>query len=330
MKWAVTADLHFGMYDRHSQPLSDGRSSRLKAVADCWLWMCQKANERGCQGIIVIGDVFESRDSIEVPVIHQVCASFKEAHDMGFEIIVVAGNHDSYLRNPMMVSLTAIEAYATVVREPLVRDGFGFVPWTDDQDQYRRWVEKTRSASILFSHVLLDESGFESGISIEEKTFKSFDHCFFGDVHEPKKLAAYSEYVGAPLQHTYRDAGSDKRGFTVLDFRKKSGRIRTERVTNDMSPRFHVLDDKNKETESINDGDYVRVRTDDVSVEDIEADATIEKEAASDVQDMKPRLEISTAEPHRKVLQKYLKHAGVKKRKRYIDTGLQLLEEVSR
>lgn len=327
-KWAVTADLHFGMYSRYSEPLPDGRTGRLKDIAECWTEICKVAEDRGCKGIIVLGDVIEARDSVEIPVIHQVCESFSEAHEMGLEVIVVAGNHDSYLRNPSMLSLRMIQEYAEVITQPHVRKSMAFVPWTDDHDQYRRWVQEVSGARFLFSHILLDEAGYGDDFPSEFEGFDSFETCIFGDVHEPIELSC-GMYAGAPLQHTYRDAGS-RRGFWILNIKKSSYSL--EFVENTVSPRFHTIESSEDIPKAkVQDGDFVRIRSDDVEPAQIDADATIEREATPDDEEVLPRLRLTSSEGHRKILSKYLDHMGIqrKRKKKYVKIGLDILNEVS-
>ena len=260
MKYIVTADLQFDQQPRMSIMTSAGISSRLQDRIDCWRWIVRTAVKKDCEGIIVVGDIFDSRTSIELPVIHHVCSEFYEA-SKDITLYLVPGNHDSYLRNPSIHSLRSMAGFATIADDPtFVFDSggkLGFVPWTEDEQDLKDNIDffERQGVSYAFTHVLLEGAAVKGkGVPAENLELDRFKRVFLGDVHQPTKMSKTVEYVGAPMQMDFRDAGG-KRGIVLLntDANKRAF------IENTFSPRFHVVSDKD-DLDGVRDCDFVRIK----------------------------------------------------------------------
>ncbi len=328
MKYAITADLQFADYARLSTLHPSGLTTRLLHLIECWRWIVKTSVDAGCEGIFVLGDVFNSRTEIPLGVLDIVCREFHKASEY-LDIVVLAGNHDSLLRSPERNSLQVFRGYARVVETPCVYKKFLLMPWTEDAQAYRKAVDtmsKRSKPDYLLSHVMLQEAGYPGkGIPLAYLYPKRFKMVLLGDVHEPKLIAPNVQYVGSPLQLDFRDAGQ-KRGFFVLDTSMSEWTYHS----NMQSPRFHIL--SSADVSQVKDIDFVRVKTDDP------ADALAALEVAQKItswvegvlvetDDTPPRIEVHAKDTDDEVLGRYASYQGRGGDKGLLKLGLEILKE---
>jgi len=333
MKIGLTADLHFDEHASMSSMRPSGLTTRLEDCLACWRWIVKTCVDNKCDRLMVLGDVFASRTSIDLPVIHVVSDAFREAAEV-IGLHIVTGNHDSYLRTPRINSTAMFKGVATVWDEARWATwpggiSLGIVPWTDDADLYAKNVKMVGERTYLFSHALL-EGVTASGRGVPKAALRCdyFNRIFLGDVHDPKFIEPNIQYVGAPLQINYGDAGG-KRGFFILDTGKNS----VEFIENTISPRFHLLTDT--KVDNVREGDFVRVKTEDVQ-EAAEIVAALQgktewiENEAVEIDDAAPRLDVRSKDQHDVVLQRYIDHMGVKMfdADELLELGLDILAEV--
>lgn len=334
MKIGICADLQFAEHTRYSRMLPSGITTRLHDQLKCWEWIVKECWE--CDELFVVGDIFDSRDSINVSVIDVVCRAFHVA-SKEIKLHVLVGNHDSYLKTPKFNSLQALKGAATVYDKPILLQDLNaaMIPWTDDTDAFRKDIAGASatgcqgSCDYLFTHVLV-EGAVPHGRGIPYSWLKAdkFKRVFLGDVHEPVDLDEHVHYIGSPMQIDQRDAGG-KRGFYIYD----TASDELEYIENEISPRFHILEDA--DTDAVRKGDFVRVKTDDpeIAVEAVEAAQKktdwVESEIV-EVDDTPPRLDVRSKDTHTDVLRKYCKHQELEGDvlERRVKLGLDILEEV--
>ena len=136
-----------------------------------------------------------------------------------------------------------------------------------------------------------------------------------------------------PLQHSYKDAGSHGRGFTILD--TKTDKLKT--FVNEDSPRFILLNGTDG-VKFIREGDFVRVVSPDpetayattVAAQDrtdwVES-AFVEPE---DEEEVAPRLKVGTSQTSEELLRDYCAYCDVDKDvvDEYVKAGLDIMESV--
>jgi DNA repair exonuclease SbcCD nuclease subunit len=328
MKWALCADLQFDEYARLSTLHPTGLTTRLLNLIECWRWIVETSRKASCDGIFILGDVFNSRTEIPLGVLDIVCREFHEAAE-DLKIIVIVGNHDSLLRSPERNSLQVFRGYAQVIEKPHTFQNFLLMPWMEDFEAYRKAVDtmsKKSKPDYLLSHIMLEEAGYPGkGIPLAYLHPKRFKHILLGDVHDPKVIAKNVRYVGSPLQIDFRDAGQT-RGFLILN--DKNGHITD--VCNTFSPRFHML--SNADVSDVGEKDFVRVKTENP------ADALAALEAAQKVtpwvegtivetDDKPPRIAVHTKDTDEEVLGRYASYQGRGGDKGLVNLGLEILKE---
>lgn len=268
MKWAITADLQFDEQRRYSTLLEDGTTSRLRDSIDCFEWIIGQAVTLGCDGLLLLGDIFDSRTSINVAVLDRVSRAFVEAQSH-LRVVVLVGNHDSYLRTPAINSAQIFHGLADVMDEPFVEPPFAFLPWMEEPEAIKAAVKKlakNKEARFLCTHLMLKgavpaEVGYDPAILMPER----WDGILLGDVHDPVRLEfkygdqqTDAQYVGSPMQWHFGDAGG-KRGFWILDTSFAPGMDVTF-VPNHAAPEFHIVRTlKDAQKLKPKSGDFVRI-----------------------------------------------------------------------
>jgi DNA repair exonuclease SbcCD nuclease subunit len=335
---ALTSDLQFDEYARWSQQTEGGTTTRLDDFLKCFEWVVSSAVAQHCTHLFVLGDVFESRTAISIPVLDRVCLAFAKAEEQ-LRVVVLAGNHDSYLRDTSLTSTRVLQGVVNhVVTVPTVMTvdvgggRIGLVPWDDDPLTLAQGVSTMRVAGVdyLFSHVMLKGAitGSPHGIPVTSMTQTEFKRVLLGDVHAPTKIGQNIQYLGAPLQINYGDVGGE-RGFWTLDL------LSDELVfhANTESPRFHYVTDT-ETADAVREGDFARVKIADES--DAKAVATTLRERTTwvegvveDVEDDEddPRLSLRVSDSHEAALRKYAEHQGVGGNEALIKVGMDIMAE---
>jgi DNA repair exonuclease SbcCD nuclease subunit len=92
-----------------------------------------------------------------------------------------------------------------------------------------------------------------------DEVCQGFDLVLAGDFHEPQEFGTCGRYVGSPMQHDFRDAGSGPRGVLFVEFAKNL----VQRFIPIESPRFHVQkitrDSRALSNPLPRRGDYLRI-----------------------------------------------------------------------
>jgi DNA repair exonuclease SbcCD nuclease subunit len=343
MKWLLFSDPQFDDQLTYSTPTATGRTSRLEDQIRCLKWAFEVAKQQMCRGLITMGDVFDDRTGLTLPVIDAVCSTYRQCFDEArnidpaFRLVFLVGNHDAYLRNARITSLRMFESFADVVSEPTCIGKFELVPWDDDREKYVADLQeaaKNTSAQFLMSHGLIKGSVADPNVGYDLSVFqpKRWKGVWMGDVHGPCSMAPNVHYIGAPMQHHFGDAGGS-RGVVVLD--DNSGLFK--RVENTASPRFHIVrtvEDYEALDASSLSKDFIRVEIPDPQASAlVAADARthcpwVEAPAAMvEGEAFIPRLNLTDALTDHDVLAQYCAYKGVED-PRYLAMGRSLLEGV--
>jgi DNA repair exonuclease SbcCD nuclease subunit len=329
MKIAVTGDLQFSEQTKLSYQTEEGVTSRLRDQVQCFAWMVEQAVMQHCEGLVVLGDIFDPRRSIPVPVIDRACRAFSVASEHLW-IAAVMGNHEAYKRTPEINSLQALLGVAEIWDAPGVDGELAFVPWTEEPGAYRKAIGEVagQGARYLFSHVTLDGAVPAAGVGIPKKDLRPhrWRRILLGDVHEPLAFPPNIQYAGAPMQHHFGDVAGE-RGFWVLD----TDSADLDFVVNDVSPRFHYVEEA-ADLEGIRENDFVRVRAEDPDLaEELALRAGrlaswVESETVR-LEELPPRLDVKGVESAEGILRRWVEHTE-SEIPGLVATGLDLLTEV--
>jgi UDP-2,3-diacylglucosamine pyrophosphatase LpxH len=218
---ALITDLHFGV-KKNSTLFLSSMISYFKNEFIPYL----KSN--GIKTIFMLGDFFDSRESINVKIKNEVHSLFKK--DLcDFNIYMLLGNHDIFYKTSIEThSLKYIGEFSnvTVIEKPteLTVNGkkFLLVSWQiDDSILNYSPVDKI---DVCLGHFdingfyLNKTTVFEGGFN-PSFFFNNFKLTFSGHFHLYSEQAMKDSkivYIGTPYHLTRHDIGTDK-GFIVLD-----------------------------------------------------------------------------------------------------------------
>lgn len=248
MKVALIADCHFGI-KKSDIPFME---SQLRFYKEQFVPELKHAN---IKDIFILGDVFDTRQTINVQTINVVIDLFKNILK-DFNISIIVGNHDMYMTTTTDInSLKILDILPNVTvyekQTVLTIDGKTILlqPWITDYSTYIL----TEHYDYAFMHadiIGFDQGGgrlSESGLMAKE-LLKKVDAVYTGHyhngIHRQFEKGKSVTYLGAPYQLTRIDRGGT-RGYHILDIATGERTM----VENKVSMKFtrHVYPDVNLE-----------------------------------------------------------------------------------
>ena len=157
---------------------------------------------------------------------------FDKLAELGIEVHMLAGNHDTYFKNTNDVNsvdlllreygnINVIDHPANIYVGP---HKICMMPWICPEN-YEDSMEtiKETDAEICMGHFEIAGFAMHRGMPSEEGLnrglFRKFTHTFSGHYHH-KSSANDIHYLGNPYELTWQDYGDD-RGFHIFDFGSK-------------------------------------------------------------------------------------------------------------
>lgn len=248
MKVALIADCHFGI-KKSDIPFME---SQLRFYKEQFVPELKHAN---IKDIFILGDVFDTRQTINVQTINVVIDLFKNILK-DFNISIIVGNHDMYMTTTTDInSLKILDILPNVTvyekQTVLTIDSKTILlqPWITDYSTYIL----TEHYDYAFMHadiIGFDQGGgrlSESGLMAKE-LLKKVDTVYTGHyhngIHRQFEKGKSVTYLGAPYQLTRIDRGGT-RGYHILDIATGERTM----VENKVSMKFtrHVYPDVNLE-----------------------------------------------------------------------------------
>lgn len=264
MRVAITADWHYDDYPNLVSAMKGSVSSRVDDISKAVEWIAEISYKGKVDRLVILGDIFHKRDLISVPVFNRVV---KNLRDLEFDLIdIIVGNHDQTTKGGITNSLLALEFEGGIItiHDLISSDGSNlYLPY---QESYPAlWSDRTPKNIIIFGHCGITGSrmtGFENAknaeITPEELQLDKIAGGFFGHYHIHQQIAKRAWYVGAPLQHSFRDVGN-KCGFMIVEIEGgKLGDI--EFIENTFSPKFHIVDVSKDDPRKHPTTDFIRLK----------------------------------------------------------------------
>lgn len=252
MKVCLLGDLHFGVKktDKIFQ------QSQFEFLTE---QLVPELKERGVDTIICLGDVFDSRQSINVNTQNVVLDLFGRIFK-DFKVHIVLGNHDIYYTTTTEVNslkmlnlLPNVKIYEENTFVDFEKKQVLMLPWIVDYEAFDNLNIRSEyvMAHLDICGMKMDKYQYSVNGSTIERLFKRFDHIYTGHYHTRSEKTDGDgrniTYVGSPYQLTRIDSG-DPRGYTILDLETNE----TEFVENEKSIKFNsirfpkVIEDKEK------------------------------------------------------------------------------------
>lgn len=218
-KIAITTDFHFGVPGRLNDILWSARTIRE---------YCRITN---IDTIMVLGDLFHDRRSIEIDVLSTVVKFFEDTNTKyNQQWIVFPGNHDMFLRHSWDVnSLTTLRKNLTVIEDikiVTVDDArFWIVPFITYEKPYMKVIRKIETQyqedDVLLTHIGIKNATLNTCFLLKDWSIISFEHSKFkrvytGHFHSKQQVGDNVWYPGSPIPFKF-DEGDVPHGFYIYD-----------------------------------------------------------------------------------------------------------------
>ena len=179
-----------------------------------------------------LGDVFDRRKYINFNTLRS-CKNyfFEPLHNLGAEMYVIPGNHDTYYKNTNEVNSLdlLLREYSNIhiiqeCREMTFDNmNFSFVPWicSDNQDETIKFIKKQRGVCLGHFEIAGFDMyrGAKNDAGMDRKVLSKFDMVLTGHFHH-RSTDDNVYYLGSPYEFNWSDY-DDPRGFHVFDTKTK-------------------------------------------------------------------------------------------------------------
>lgn len=266
--WFIT-DTHLGIKNNSNEWIEV-----ISQYFFSWFIPLVKKNYKKGDILIHLGDVYDSRQSINIKVLNlgiNIFESLSEVFNDG--IYVIAGNHDLWGKTSNEInSLKSLKwiPNVNILEEPesltLGRKNFFLMPWRKDHDAERDCLNNITPHDYLCCHTDVTGMKFNKYVNIDSgvdsSTMKKFGKVYSGHIHYSQDFDNI-KMLGSPYELTRSDLGNPK-GITMLD-------LQTEEETffkNDFSPKFkrfnfeNVLEMTIEEADALFSNNFVDIMVD--------------------------------------------------------------------
>lgn len=232
------SDTHFGVRSNSVEWMEIHRSFFLD-----WFIPHIKKNYKEGDALIHTGDVFDSRQSLNLKVMNMGLEIFNEISKI-MPIYVICGNHDIYHKKSNTINSLKPFTYMDnvhVYEEPVILEMNGgktralLMPWKDTKEQEQDVIDNN-DADYLFCHTDIRGLKFNSFVKVEEgvevSSMSKFKKVWSGHIHYAQQQGNV-RMVGCPYPLTRSDIGNVKQFWYIdLETGNETG------VPNEHSPKF--------------------------------------------------------------------------------------------
>jgi DNA repair exonuclease SbcCD nuclease subunit len=262
-KILVTGDLHVHPHRNDARRIEDG--------IECLEWIYQVADAHRVDHVVFAGDFLHDRFLLNTYAYAKACEIIKRHGNT----LLLLGNHDMVYENRWDIhSLVALRGSNTRVIESactIEMSGYpvDFLPYTNEPSKHLPTF--VNPSPLLISHLPVLDAVLNARFDIKSveddskdkeilpaTTFHKWKRVILGHYHYGQKLDAVVEYIGSPMQLSFGEAGQTKH-VGIVDLSD----LTTEYVVNDVSPKFHIIEDVKETTKLVCANAYVQMRTED-------------------------------------------------------------------
>jgi len=241
MTYGVVSDIHAHAWNTFSKTNPDGVNSRLRMILDELVRAARTVKTAGGSTLVVAGDIFHSRGTIDPEVLNPVRQTFENILGMGLDVEIIPGNHDlksrgttelgSSVQNLAQISITG--GQLRVHNQPVIvtvnDHNLGFVPWCYSHEELHEGLETLRTMAAksnvtdqvdVFIHAGIDGvlSGMPaSGLTPADLSKYGFRRVFAGHYHNHADMGDGVYSIGATTHHSWRDVNARAGFLTVND-----------------------------------------------------------------------------------------------------------------
>jgi DNA repair exonuclease SbcCD nuclease subunit len=236
--WFIT-DTHLGVRNSSEDWINIHRDFFYK-----WFIPLVKKNYRSGDILVHLGDVYDSRQSLNLKVLNLGISIFEELSKIFKEgIYVICGNHDIFGKSTNEINSLASLKWipnVNIFEEPETIQ-FGprkvfLMPWRKDHAAEIEVLSSIEEHDYMFCHTDLKGLMFNKFVRIEEglnyDDMNKFERVYSGHIHYSQNFGKM-RMLGSPYQLTRSDTDNPK-GITLLDL--ESGN--EDYYENNYSPKF--------------------------------------------------------------------------------------------
>ncbi len=244
MRFIVYSDLHLHCWSYGSK-LIEGLNSRLLQQIDVLNQMKKYAMRHGIRDIFCCGDVTHTQGRTDAEVSMAGHAAFSGISAEGIKQWWIPGNHDYKDRAGKIHGLSYLKELGALVEKQEFflnytnGTSLAFLPYTESKEELLAFFNNVPVNSICFIHQGVSGVPVNSQIFLDEIFDPAIipehvDHVFSGHYHDHKLVSPKLTIPGAPMQHTWGDAGQ-RRGW--LDCTIDVGGVDIKHIESD-HPKF--------------------------------------------------------------------------------------------
>jgi DNA repair exonuclease SbcCD nuclease subunit len=239
--WFIT-DTHLGVKNNSNEWIEIMREYFFE-----WFIPLVKKNYQPGDILIHLGDVYDSRQSINIKVLNLGIELFEELSSLFVDgIYVIAGNHDLWgkLSNEIN-SLKSIKwiPNVNILEEPesiIFGDKkFMMMPWRRDHNAEIESLDSSEPHDVLCCHADIRGLKFNKFVNVDSgadiSKFNKFNRVYSGHIHYSQK-SGNIRMLGSPYEITRSDMDNTK-SITLLDL----GDMEEEIFVNDFSPKYKKI-----------------------------------------------------------------------------------------
>ncbi len=236
----MISDLHFGVRSNNIEWLNIQKDYFYNFFIPF-----VKENKKEGDACFILGDIFDSRQLLNILVMNSCIKLFKDLSDLFSDtgVFLITGNHDCWTKDSADVhSLSCLEYIpnvysfdkATTIQTE--NSKLVFLPWGMNSEDEKYFLENT-SSDYLFVHTDIKGARFNSKVMIEdgngEETYRRHKNVYGGHIHYRQKVNKFITLIGSPYQMTRSDMGN-KKGIYIVDLETNTETF----IENNHSPEF--------------------------------------------------------------------------------------------
>ena len=216
-KAAIFGDIHYGLKNN-----SKIHNEDCHTFVD---WFCDNAIKENCETCIFLGDLYHTRNSINVSTLNYGYECIKKLSKSFKKVYLILGNHDIYFREKRdLYSYPFADSFdnVIVVKDKMSSGNVTLVPWLVEEE----WKGMSAiSSKYIFGHFELPHFKMNEMVEmpdhgrLKKEDFVKPDYVFSGHFHKRQNNGKI-HYVGSPFAHNYADVWDDERGMMILEWDK--------------------------------------------------------------------------------------------------------------
>jgi len=234
----IIADTHFGLRNNSIEWLQIQQN-----YFDNFFIPLLKKHYKPGDILIHLGDVFDSRQSINLRVLDSAMKTFEKISNI-LPVYMICGNHDIYQQKSNEINSLKVFKWLknvnTFTKPAILKSSANnkellLMPWQNLREQEKNIIT-TNKTDFLFCHTDIQNLKFNRKVNINEgnktELFNDFTGVYTGHIHYSQHYANIRA-VGSPYQITRSDIGNPK-GIWLLDLKSDT----EEFFENNISPKF--------------------------------------------------------------------------------------------